>query len=133
MTRLVCVNAHDRCYGGAGGPCPYCEPARRSAAACPKPQRIKSSPLTDSAEGQSCTLRWEPNCGDGGVVFCHHRGKGDGTGTKPPDFWGFYGCGPCHMAEEAGLVPVAEVARAIRETQERMAMAGLLTVKGWKP
>lgn len=22
----VCVNAHDRCYGGAGGPCPYCEP-----------------------------------------------------------------------------------------------------------
>ena len=21
----ICVNAHDRCYGGAGGPCPYCE------------------------------------------------------------------------------------------------------------
>jgi len=21
----VCVNAHDRCYDGAGGPCPYCE------------------------------------------------------------------------------------------------------------
>jgi len=21
----VCVNAHDRCYGGAGGPCPLCE------------------------------------------------------------------------------------------------------------
>jgi hypothetical protein len=21
-----CVNAHDRCFGGAGGPCPYCEP-----------------------------------------------------------------------------------------------------------
>ena len=20
-----CVNAHDRCYGGAGGPCPCCE------------------------------------------------------------------------------------------------------------
>lgn len=20
-----CVNAHDRCYGGAGGPCDYCE------------------------------------------------------------------------------------------------------------
>lgn len=20
-----CVNAHDRCYGGAGAPCPYCE------------------------------------------------------------------------------------------------------------
>ncbi|RUM98983.1 DUF551 domain-containing protein [Pseudaminobacter arsenicus] len=24
---LKCVNAHDRCYGGAGGPCPYCERA----------------------------------------------------------------------------------------------------------
>lgn len=22
---LKCVNAHDRCYGGAGGDCPYCE------------------------------------------------------------------------------------------------------------
>jgi hypothetical protein len=21
-----CVNAHDRCFGGAGAPCPYCEP-----------------------------------------------------------------------------------------------------------
>jgi hypothetical protein len=21
-----CINAHDRCYGGAGTPCPYCEP-----------------------------------------------------------------------------------------------------------
>lgn len=25
FAKLVCVNAHDRCYGGAGGPCPYCE------------------------------------------------------------------------------------------------------------
>ena len=24
-TRRKCVNAHDRCYGGAGGPCDYCE------------------------------------------------------------------------------------------------------------
>lgn len=22
---VLCVNAHDRCYGGSGGPCPYCE------------------------------------------------------------------------------------------------------------
>jgi hypothetical protein len=26
FVKLVCVNAHDRCY--LGGPCPYCEPAR---------------------------------------------------------------------------------------------------------
>jgi len=23
--RWICVNAHDRCYGGAGGPCAHCE------------------------------------------------------------------------------------------------------------
>lgn len=23
--QVRCVNAHDRCHGGAGGPCPYCE------------------------------------------------------------------------------------------------------------
>lgn len=27
--RSVCVNAHDRCFGGAGGPCPYCEPKKK--------------------------------------------------------------------------------------------------------
>lgn len=25
FSTLRCVNAHDRCFGGAGGPCPYCE------------------------------------------------------------------------------------------------------------
>ena len=24
-TTRKCVNAHDRCYGGDGGPCDYCE------------------------------------------------------------------------------------------------------------
>lgn len=30
FTTLRCVNAHDRCYGGAGGPCPMCEPKKHS-------------------------------------------------------------------------------------------------------
>ncbi|CAB4142813.1 hypothetical protein UFOVP1414_25 [uncultured Caudovirales phage] len=25
IARRKCVNAHDRCYGGDGGPCDYCE------------------------------------------------------------------------------------------------------------
>jgi len=29
--RVICVNAHDRCY--LGGPCPYCEPTRSPALA----------------------------------------------------------------------------------------------------
>lgn len=34
FVRLRCVNAHDRCYGGASEPCPYCEPVERKE---PKP------------------------------------------------------------------------------------------------
>jgi hypothetical protein len=99
-----------------------------------KPVRIRSKALTDSAKGQSCTLRWRCR-GDSWetVVFCHARAIGDGIGTKPPDFWGYYGCGDCHDAEEKGLIQAPEIMRAIRETQGRMARAGLLTVKGWKP
>jgi hypothetical protein len=26
---LKCTNTHDRCFGGAGGPCPYCEPMNK--------------------------------------------------------------------------------------------------------
>jgi hypothetical protein len=102
--------------------------------ACPKPVRIKSRALTESARGQRCTLRWrcEGNSWET-VVFCHARGIGDGTGTKPPDFWGFYGCVDCHVAEDHGLVPNVDVMRAIRETQTIMARDGLIIIKGWKP
>jgi hypothetical protein len=103
--------------------------------AFPKPVRIKSKALTNSANGQNCALRWGDwtgSCG-GDVVFCHVRGKGDGVATKPPDFWGFFGCQVCHAYEEAGHVPADEILRAIRETQTLMAMEGLLQVRGWKP
>jgi hypothetical protein len=99
----------------------------------PHPRRIKSKALTDSARGKSCTLRLrdcEPN--DETVCFCHVR-INSGTGTKPPDFFGFYGCRACHRKQEIGFAPHYEILRAVLETQTIMASEGLLTVKGWSP
>jgi hypothetical protein len=99
-----------------------------------KPVRIRSKALTDSAKGQKCTLRWRCNSLNWEtVVFCHARAIGDGVATKPPDFWGYYGCHYCHIAEERGLVPSVDIMRAIRETQTIMARDGLISIKGWKP
>lgn len=98
--------------------------------AVPKPVRIQSKALTDSARGQVCALRW--NCSSTGTVFCHVRIYA-GQGTKPPDFFGYYGCQSCHREEERGAVPAQEIMRAIMETQTLMARDGLLQVKGWTP
>jgi hypothetical protein len=98
--------------------------------AVPKPVRIQSKPLTDSARGKACTLRWE--CDGTDAVFCHVR-INSGVATKPPDFFGFYGCGACNKAEDAARVPAFAILRAILETQYQMAVDGLLVVKGWKP
>jgi hypothetical protein len=102
--------------------------------ACPKPVRIKSKALTDSARGRACTLRIAcvGNIDPGDVVFCHVR-INSGTGTKPPDFWGFYGCGACHFAQESHYVDWRALMRAVLETQTIMASEGLLSVKGFKP
>jgi hypothetical protein len=102
--------------------------------AVPKPQRVRSKALTDSAKGRACTLRWFGTCDPPEtVVFCHVR-INSGLATKPPDFFGFYGCAKCHRLQErsSGSIDSA-VLRAICETQYLMAIDGLLTVKGWKP
>jgi hypothetical protein len=104
--------------------------------AAPKPVRIRSSALTKSARGQECTLRtWLcGTMGDDTVVFCHVRRPGNaGVGTKPPDFWGYYGCTACHSLQENHHIEALDVLDAICETQTRMARDGLLQIKGWKP
>ena len=98
-----------------------------------KPARIRSKALTDSARGRDCTLRWLCNShSPKDVVFCHVRIH-SGIGTKPPDLFGFYGCGRCHADQERGDVPSFEIMRAIMETQSHMARDGLIIIKGWKP
>ncbi len=99
----------------------------------PKPVRIKSKALTNSAKGRACTLR-TMDCTYDGAVFCHVRLPGNaGTGTKPPDFFGYYGCSRCHAVEERGLARAENILRAISETQYLMWQAGLLYTKGAAP
>jgi hypothetical protein len=100
--------------------------------ACPKPQRIKSKALTDSAKGRECTARWAPSRHDPDtVVFCHVR-INSGVGTKPPDFFGYFGCVDCHASEDE-IASARQILRAVCETQYLMAVDGLLAVKGWNP
>jgi hypothetical protein len=101
----------------------------------PKPQRIKSKALTESAKGRACTLRIDGpnNCSSPEtVVFCHVR-VNSGIATKSPDFFGFFGCRHCHSEQERGNACDRQTMRAILETQTIMASEGLLTVKGWSP
>ncbi len=102
----------------------------------PKPVRIKSKALTNSAKGRECTLRGEW-CGSLGeaAVFCHIRLPGNaGVATKPPDFFGVFACGWCHSKQEArGHFSDGDLLRAISETQYLMWQAGLLYTKGAAP
>jgi hypothetical protein len=100
--------------------------------AAPKPQRIESKALTNSANGRACTLRLRGCCDPETVVFAHVRIH-SGLGTKPPDFFGVFACRNCHLWQEARMAPHEDVLRAICETQSLMAAEGLLTVKGWTP
>lgn len=60
-TEPRCVNAHDRCYGGAGGPCPYCE-------------RPLVAPQQDGGEARSASYTYDK---DGAVVGGITRGYYD--------------------------------------------------------
>lgn len=103
--------------------------------AVPKPQRIRSKALTNSARGRACTLRLDCCNGDPETtVFAHLRGSWSlGISTKPPDFAGCYSCDACHREQEAGHVPAADLLRAMIETQIAMARDGLLIVRGYAP
>jgi hypothetical protein len=49
-----CVNAHDRCYGGAGAPFPYCEPVW--------PLRTEDGRFFAYSPGE--IAKWEADCAD---------------------------------------------------------------------
>lgn len=102
--------------------------------ACPKPQRVQSKALTQSARGRPCTVRWTGCTYDPETtVLAHLRGPWAlGIGTKPPDFFAIYACEHCHRQQENRLVPWEELMRALCETQTQMAREGLITVRGAK-
>lgn len=99
----------------------------------PKPTKIRSKKITQSARGESCTFRIPGVCnGDNEtVVFCHAPSPDKGMGTKSDDFWGAYGCSACHG--DMDIYTPFEVGdvwmRAIYETQKRLIEKGIIEVK----
>lgn len=64
------------------------------------------SKLTDLARGQNCMIRLPGICSfdQSTVVLCHYRLAGEcGTGIKPPDLLGAWGCDRCHSAVDGRL------------------------------
>lgn len=108
---------------------PIYQKAQRKAPVAPRVDR--SDAIRKSAEGQQCQADW---CGCGGstatTVFCHVRKFGlAGTGQKPADFLGFYGCFKAHlMFDEGDQWSWEGLLRAVFKTQILLNRAGLLNV-----
>lgn len=95
-----------------------------------KPTKIRSKKITQSAKGESCTLRIPGACNRNPdtVVFCHAPSPDKGTGSKSDDFWGAYGCSGCHsyMDNRMWNQLSATWFRAIFETQKKLFKKGIL-------
>lgn len=94
-----------------------------------KSKKIRSKQITQSANGESCTLR-EPGCDwEGTVVFCHLPSQGKGVGTKSSDLFGIYACYRCHQRLDAGKVDAEDMLRGFQETLLRLVDKGLIEIK----
>ena len=91
----------------------------------------KKTKITESARGETCSLRVSPNCTDeyGYVVLCHLNTNYRGMGIKSPDLFGVYGCSHCHALLDASKVSYQDQQRALFETQMKLIDKGLLVVK----
>lgn len=103
-----------------------------------KRKRLRSKALTDSAKGETCTIR-SPYCKGGTetTVGCHspEAGHGKGMGEKADDFFLVYGCYSCHSWMDNRMVPSECKSqifpRAHRETIRRMIDKGLILIVGY--
>lgn len=74
-----------------------------------KRARPKMTVARSAARGQSCLIRL-PGCNGGGetTCLCHYRLAGySGTGLKPPDSMGAFGCSNCHAVVD-GRAPMPD-------------------------
>lgn len=96
----------------------------------PKPTKIRSKKIRQSAKGENCTLRIPGICNGNPktVVFCHAPSRYKGTATKSDDFWGAYGCSHCHKEIDNAYTDEAIYywMPAIYETQKRLFEKGLI-------
>lgn len=99
----------------------------------PKPVKIISRKIRNSARGEMCTLRTRHcNGNPETVVFAHVPTTYAGMGTKSNDLHGVYACSGCHTALDEYLVGHNDILRALVETQVKMYQKDLITVKGAK-
>ena len=93
-------------------------------------RKHKSLKITQSAKGESCSLRVSDNCTDeyGQVVACHLNSNYRGTGYKSPDLWIVYSCYPCHQKLDKSEVSAEDQLRALQETQMKLLDKGLITI-----
>lgn len=105
----------------------------------PKPTKVRSNALKESAKGQKCTIRLPGVCcrDEATVVLCHLPGSGKGISTKENDIHAAFGCVTCHAVidgrdRKSGLsdaIILDACLRALSETQAIWYTCGLLTVK----
>ena len=97
----------------------------------PKPTKIRSKKITQSAKGKPCTLHVTQCSSRETVVFCHAPSYGKGIGTKSDDFFGAYGCSECHrVIDQMSILESAHLwLRAINETQKILFNEELIGVK----
>ncbi|MBO2578150.1 DUF1364 family protein [Shewanella algae] len=95
----------------------------------------RSKKITDSANGQDCTLRLPGICNhDPQTVVFAHIGRRRGIGIKCADYFGVYACDACHseIDRRTRIMDTehleAEKLRALEETQERLFEAGLIQI-----
>lgn len=100
--------------------------------------RLKSTAITDSAKGETCTLG-VPGCigGTETTVACHspRSAHGRALGRKADDFYIAYGCVVCHDYLDGRTFPTKAddvlFDRGNRETLWRLIEKRIIIVKGW--
>lgn len=89
------------------------------------------SKITESAKGESCSLRVSSSCTDefGYVVLCHLNSNYRGTGIKSPDILSLYACSFCHKLLDESKVDYYEQQRGHFETLMKLLDKGLVCIK----
>lgn len=107
----------------------------------PKPTKIVSKKLRDSARGESCSLRIPGICNGNRetTVLAHLNSNRKGTGNKSPDIFAVYACSSCHDWLDGRVIQglghrsaggYSAKLRALMETQIKLHEKGLIKIKG---
>ena len=97
----------------------------------PKPIKIVSKKIRNSAKDENCTIRY-PGCSNdtSTTVLAHLNSRYKGMGNKSPDILAVYACDFCHKKLDASRVPASEQLKALQETLIKLYEKGLIKVDG---